>query len=310
MTIPIPHAAMVIALDGGTDRLAGMNPSSAKAIEDGILGEFFPEASEIPSDITDESFAPNIETVAGLDPDLVLQWSDRGDEIVRPLENAGLTTAALTSSTQDELEAALKMVGAAIGEDDRAERILDWHDEVRRELAELDPPEQRPSVLYFHRMAEELRVSGSDTYNDFYIELAGGTNAAAEITGRHVVEPEQVAAWDPDVILVGSFDDATVDDVAEHPAWRELTAVTERRVYQVPLGGYRWDPPSHESPLMWQWLAQLLHPDGIDVDLPEQIREHYDFLYDQQAVSDEQIREILRAELNAGTAGYDRVLRE
>ncbi len=51
VTFPVPSAAAIIALDGGIDRLAGIHPESKLAIEEGILGEFFPEARNIPSAI-------------------------------------------------------------------------------------------------------------------------------------------------------------------------------------------------------------------------------------------------------------------
>ena len=44
------------------------------------------------------------------------------------------------------------------------------------------------------------------------------------------------------------------------PVWQNVSAVRERRVYKVPLGGYRWDPPGQESPLMWHWLTDIAFP--------------------------------------------------
>src|SRR5699024_6539034 len=123
-----------------------------------------------------------------------------------------------------------------------------------------------PTILYFNRFADgELKVAGQGTYNDFYIDLVRGTNPAsgdngATGTGMVGVDVEQVLSWDPDIVLLGNFDDAMPDVVYSDPVWQDVAAVSSRRVYKVPLGGYRWDPPSHESPLTWRWLSHLAFP--------------------------------------------------
>jgi iron complex transport system substrate-binding protein len=72
VTIVIPAAALLIALDSGVSRLVGVNSSAAQATQDGILGEIFPDASRIQGDVADQSFAPNVESIVGLNPDVVV----------------------------------------------------------------------------------------------------------------------------------------------------------------------------------------------------------------------------------------------
>jgi hypothetical protein len=81
------------------------------------------------------------------------------------------------------------------------------------------------------------------------------------------VNVEQIVVWNPQVIFIGAFDDATPDDLMRLPALAGVDAVRERRVYKLPHGGYRWDPGSHESHLTWQWAAMLLHPERARFDL-------------------------------------------
>ena len=77
-----------------------------------------------------------------------------------------------------------------------------------------------------------------------------------------------------------------------------------KRVYKVPLGGYRWDPPSHESPLMWTWLSQIAFPDGTDGGLREKIVADYKYFY-RHTPTPQQIDAILSLEVNGASAGYD-----
>ena len=77
-----------------------------------------------------------------------------------------------------------------------------------------------------------------------------------------------------------------------------------RRVYKVPLGGYRWDPPSHESPLMWRWLGQVVRPGAARVDLRAEVDRYYRLYYGRTPTA-AQLRSILWSEANAGSAHYE-----
>ena len=309
ITFPMPAASLFIAVSGSPDALIGMHAASKAAIRNGILGELYPGAADIPADIALTGFAPNVEAVLALEPDLVFQWAT-SDDLIAPLENAGVRVIGLNYGTQQDLETWISLMAAAIGQPDRADRILGWHhealDALRAAVAAADLGEA-PRILYFNRLADQLRVAGSGTYNDVYIDLVGGVNAAAEVSGFVDVSAEQVLVWAPDIILVGNFDAATPADVYARPLWSELPAVVSRRVYKVPLGGYRWDPPNQESPLMWSWLAQLAHPDAFAFDLREEARDAYRMLYGAE-ITDAQLDAILQADLNRDAAGYDRFL--
>lgn len=308
VTIPIPAASMLIAVDGGTDRLAGMHHLSRSAVVEGILGEFFPEAQDVRADFVGDGFAPNVEGLLGLDPDLVIQWGTRGDDIVRPLTDAGLDVITLAYGTEEMTREWIEIMGTVTGNQDKADRLLTWRDDVlsqvQDDMAGLADGD-RPRVLYFLRFLSSLRVAGEGTYNDFYIELAGGQNPADGSSGWVDVNPEQVIAWNPEVILLNGFEsNLSPQDVYDNPLFAGVSAVQNRRVYQVPLGGYRWDPPNQESPLMWMWLAEILQPDRVDYPLRQAIADSYTWIYGQTP-SDQQIDGVLRLEANGIAAGYD-----
>lgn len=309
VTIPMPAAALLIALDGGPGRLVGIHSSSARAIRDELLGELYPQARDLRADVANDSFAPNVESIVALNPDLVVQWGDQGSQIIAPLENVGLKVVGLKYGTQDDLEASMRLLGDAIGKPERATALIEWHRSAMGEVAaKVAGAVDRPRILYFNRLKSDLKVAGTGTYNDFYISLAGGRNAAAVLPGMAPVNAEQVAAWDPDIILVGNFDGATPADVYANPAWQALSAVKARAVYQVPVGGYRWDAPNQESPLMWWWLATLAHPDLVDLDLPAEIRRRYRVVYGAEPTQG-QLQRVLRTDLNSSAPGYARFAR-
>ncbi|MBO0844006.1 MAG: ABC transporter substrate-binding protein [Nocardioides sp.] len=309
VTVPMPAASILVAVDRDASHLVGMQEESWLAMKSGILGEFFPAALGVPHDVANEEFAPNVESILALEPDVVVQWADEGNGIVAPMENAGMKVLGVTYGTQQDVNTWFRLFATMLGKPQRGEAMVakfrELTDQVRRAL----PPARsgRPSILYFNRYTDGLTVAGPQTYNDYYISLIGGTNPASgsdgvKTMGMVDVDLEQVLAWDPDLVLLGNFDSAVPDDVYSDSRWRGARAVQSRRVYKVPLGGYRWDPPSHESPLMFSWLASLAHP-GMKNHLASTIGDYYEFLYGRRP-SRKQTAAILWSKDNGGSAHY------
>jgi iron complex transport system substrate-binding protein len=310
VTVPIPASSMTIALDGSESRLVGMNPSAKQALQEGILSKFFPGALKINSDIVmGEGFAPNVETLLTLEPDVVFQWGDRGDDIVKPIEAAKLPVVLLKYGTQEDLETWIGMFGTVLGKKNRADEILAWH---RGERAALDravaaiPQEKRPKILYLYRYGDSIKIGGKNSYFDYFIKMVGGVNPAEEAPSESQINEEQLLEWDPDIILLNGFQSAvSPKDVYANGNFAGVKAVKDRRVYKMPLGGYRWDPPNQESPLMWKWLAMLAHPDAFNWNLREEIAKAYEFLYNH-VPTEEDIDGVLRMTMNADAANYGR----
>ncbi|MEO1018259.1 MAG: ABC transporter substrate-binding protein [Pseudomonadota bacterium] len=309
VTIPIPAASMFIALDGGTEHLAGMHPRSKTAVMEGVLGTFFPQSKEIPSDVVGEGFMPNVEALLALDPDLVFQWAHRGDDIIDPLLNAGLNVLTFRYGTDELARGWIEMMGTVVGNPEKSKRLIGWREEVLAEIeaqsAGLDDTE-KPRTMYFLRFLEDLRVAGDDVFQNVSIGIAGGQNPAADGAGWRSVNREQILAWDPEIILLNGFEtELTPGHVYADPVLQDVSAVRNRRIYKMPLGGYRWDPPNQESPLSWMWLAMVLHPERFDFPLRQAIAENYQWIYGQTPTS-AQIDDILRLEIHDDAAGYDR----
>ena len=310
VTIPIPAASLFMSVDGGTDKLVGMHPLSKTAIKGQILETFYPDAMSIPSDVAGPgfNFAPNVEALLSLDPDLVFQWGHLNDDIVDPLTNAGLNVALIKIGKEEFTRRWLTIMGAVTGNADKAAKMISWRDDVKAEIqTETDKiaDGDKPRVLYFMNYLSKLRVAGGKSYNNFYIDLAGGKNVAAKLGMFVEVGPEQIIDWDPEVILLNGFEKKlSPKDVYDNPLFAELSAVKNKRVYKMPLGGYRWDPPNQESPLTWLWLSMILHPERFDWDLAGRIDKNYKVMYGQ-GVSASDVNKILRVKMNMDAANYE-----
>lgn len=320
VTLPVPMAATVIALDQSSDRLVGIHPESKLAIDDEILGVIFPDLKDISSAIlaggATRGQEPDVEAIQALEPDLVIQWGAGSDlhrasedQNVAPLEKAGLDMVLIVRGPNDDyMREALDLIGGAIGQSERAQMLIDWRDQVSSEIeAGLEgvPEGDRPKAAYFFYSADELWTEGGDTFGGWQLEHVGAQNAAEEIESWGEVGAEQVMEWNPDVIFISTFEpDAHVDQIYEHEILGETTAAKTNRIYQIPVGGYRWDPASPESPLAWMWYAEVLHPEVFDFDLRAEIKEWYPKLWGHTP-TEEQIDQILQIDMNGGSAGYE-----
>lgn len=308
VSIVIPMASTVIALDGSTSKLVGMNPTAKSAVTEGILGKIFPEAKDIPSDVTAPNFVPNVEALTATNPDLVIQWGGRGNDIVAPITNAGLTAMLILYGTEELTREYMTMASTALGKPERIGELVEWRDHIQKDIeakAKTIPEDKRPNVLYVGRALSDITASGTKgNYNAWYIELVGGRNASAELNGTVSINKEQIAEWDPDVILLNAFEAKLgVDWVYNDPILSLTKAARNKRVYKMPLGGYRWDPPNQESPLSWMWAANLIQPDVFKYDVRGEMKTAYKTLYNYE-LTDADIDDILWTKQQGDAANY------
>lgn len=308
VTIPMPSASLLVAVDRSADHLAAMHNASWTAMRNGIMGTMFPAALELPHDIATQDFTANVESIRALNPDVVVQWSDA--QLIEPLEKAGLQVLGLKNSgTQEDVDAWVAMFAAMLGKPERATELKTRSD---RELAEVKSlaagrTSKGPGILYFNRFTGGLKVAGANSYNDFYIKLVGASNPPTgkdplSGSGMVGVDIEQVLRWDPEVILLGNFDAAMPQDIYSDPVWQNVAAVRSKRVYKVPLGGYRWDPPGQESALMWHWLGDIAFPQQRSA-VRDKASEYFRFLYNHE-LTDSELDKILWTAENGQSANY------
>lgn len=313
ITLPNPAAATFIAIDGSTELLVGMNEGSKRAFESGMMSVMFPEAVDISSDILSENggWMPNVEAIAALKPDLVIQWGERGDDIVAPLRNAGLPVALMVgggnAGTEELARANMKMVADITGNTEKLSKLIDWRDRVQSEITtglKQVGSHATPSILHLRSAKSRLTATGEKSYQQTFIELVGAKNVAQGAGVQSTVSVEQILEWNPDIILLSAAEtDAGLEVIYDDPLLSRLNAAVQKRVYKTPQGGYIWDSASHESPYTWMWLANLTHPDIFSFDLRHELKEGFKLLYNFD-LSDEQIDRILRIAMNGDSHGY------
>lgn len=305
-------AAFAIAAHGSPVRLVGVNDHAHSIFKRGLIGRLYPEVLDIPSDVMIGGSAPNIERLVTLNPDLVVDMRENSRDQSAAMKNAGLAVASygkVPGGVSGNIQAVLLMFGRMIGDTSRAEQIIAVMNAALKRLAGIDelPQAARPDVLLMMPFGGRFYASGGGPggiYSDF-IYAGGGRNAAEALPDFSEVTSEQIAALDPDVMLIFQSEDADPALIYEHPILGGVAAAGARRVHVVPIGANNWGSLGPDEYLSQMWLAELLHPDLLDRRLRSDMREAYAAIFDR-SFSDDILDEILRMDLNGGSAGYAR----
>ena len=232
------------------------------------------------------------ETIAMLKPDLVLdtRWYDRS-ELIEERIDCPCCAAGADFVFAGNMEH-IRLIAKIFDKEERGEELVNYLQsqiDMVKERTDAVPEEDRPTVYFAPRGAKKGfydEVEGRDfTRTEAFYEplnAAGGINVAAGVQGDTVnVAPEQIVAWNPDVIFVAwswnaSPDEETgVDFVMETPEMADVTAVKKAQVYSC-VYPYSRGTPFDRSMLNMLYMAKCMYPDKFaDISMEEYGNELY-----------------------------------
>lgn len=203
----------------------------------------------------------NVEAAAALDPDLVIMPL-KLQNYVSALEELNIPVLIVNPESHDLLVEMLTLIGKACGVEDRAKELTDYYGEQLSRMEELTKDCEEP-VVYMGANSTYLETAPKDMYQSTLIDIAGGVNAAGELEGDYwtQVSYESLLAMAPDVFILPTAAEYTVDDVKNDPQLSQLPAVVNDAVYAMPKGIEEWDSPIPSGILGTMWLTSVLHPD-------------------------------------------------
>lgn len=287
---------MVLML-GGADKLVA---TSVQAQSQPWLRRLYPRIERVPAAFN-AAGEVNVETLIGAQPDVILMAYDGSvPKWLDALSAYKVPVVLMPNSNLEGLKTTALMTGEVLGpsELEVAHAYVRYFDEnIRKVLAITSKlaANERPRVLHT-ASGGTLTVDGRHTVIDDWINIAGGVNAADVVGNGRPVTMEQVAAWNPDVVIVGTAPNplqrqAILDD----PRWREIRAVKDGKVFANPSGAYLWDRHSAEAALQVLWAAKLLHPALFaSLDVGQETKRFYAMFFHYQ-LTDAELASILNS---------------
>lgn len=263
-----------IMLDGPAQRIVSLAPSNTEILfaigaGDQVVGrdEFadYPEAAKTIESVGGSMGEYSSEAIVGLKPDLVLAAEINPPELVKQLEDLGLTVYYLKNPTTiEEMYGKLEIVGQLTGHD-----VQDLVESLKARVAAVDEKiksvTDKPVVFYEVDGTDATKpyTIGPGTFVDLLISRAGGVNFAttAGITDQYPqVSLEQIVATNPDVIVLGdSMWGTTPESVKARAGWEVLDAVKNDQIF--PFDDNLVSRPGPRLVDGLEQLAKLLHPD-------------------------------------------------
>jgi len=265
-TAPAPEFPVTVEADNGSVTLAARPEAiislSATATESlfaigaGEQVTAVDDQSDYPAEapVTDLSgFEPNVEAIAGYEPDLVIAAYDPGG-LVDGLEK--LDIPVLLQDAAPDLDTAYEQIetlGAATGNVEDAETVVD---SMETEIAELvSSSSGAEGATVYHELGPDFFSATSDTFIGSVYELFGLVNIAdaaagpADAGGYPQLSGEYIVSESPDLVVLADTVccGQTAQKVAKRPGWDQIEAVANGNIVEADDSiASRWGPRTVE----------------------------------------------------------------
>jgi iron complex transport system substrate-binding protein len=269
-----PEARPAVAAVAGTDQGLGA-----------FLGDVDPGFAGLPS--LDRAAGP--EAYAALKPDLVILKSAMKKSLGAQLGALGLRALYLDLESPDDYIRDIGELGAAFGAGDRAKLLAEYYRDVLRRAAAPAKAGPKPRVLVIQASLAgggAFDVPPKSWIQSTMVGLAGGEAVWLEANpgeGWGRVGYEQIAAWNPDVLIVIDYRDGvdkTVAALKKESRFASLACVGSGRILGFPQDWYSWDQPDTRWGLGLLWMAKALRPaDYSGMSMIDEARSFYREFY-------------------------------
>ena len=242
-----------VTIDEQPERIVSLSPSATEdlfAIDAGDQVVAVDDESDYPEGVptTDLSgYEPNVEAIAGYDPDLVVFATETGD-LGESFEALGITALQLDAPADlDGAFAQIEVLGQATG---HAAEATDLVEQLRGQVDEIVATAAgEEGLTFYHELDDTYYSVTSSTFIGQLYAMLGLENIADAAKGASSGYPqlsaEYIVEQDPDLIFLADTEccGQSATTVAERAGWGDLTAVTGDGVVELDDDvASRWGP--------------------------------------------------------------------
>ncbi|HEV7907414.1 MAG TPA: ABC transporter substrate-binding protein [Pseudonocardiaceae bacterium] len=255
-TFPVeltPPGGRSVTLAEQPSRIVSLNPTSTESLFAIGAGEqvvAVDDQSNFPADVprSDLSgFQPNVEAIAGHNPDLVVASNDTAG-LVEGLAKVKVPVLLLPAATKlDDVYTQISLLGKATGHGAQADALTrQMRDQIEKTVR--DTPKPSKDLTYYHELDDKFFTSTSKTfigqiYGQFGLhniaDSAGGTGDYPQLSAEKIVDSNPDLVFLADTKCCGQ----SAQSVGTRPGWSELAAVRKGDVVALDDDiASRWGP--------------------------------------------------------------------
>jgi iron complex transport system substrate-binding protein len=283
----VDYAGRTVTFDGPIESIASNYPISTEAIlflggEDKIIGcdgsnyanafmtSLYPKIAQA----TDIGYPWNLnmEQVVALEPSVFVTAGNNKDAADQ-LATLGVPTVCLSFETPEDFNNALTIIGELLGNEEEAATAVQYFTSMTQSITDQTQnlaDSSKPTVMFASYGAQKkyaLQTPGEGMLQNNMIEMSGGISVSADQPGGwNQISMEQVAAWNPDIVIVTSYASnvSTTDlknQIMSDDAWNVTNAKLDGKVYAFAQDWEAWDSPTPKWILGLCWLGTHIQPD-------------------------------------------------
>lgn len=258
------------------------------------LGDFFSFLRPALNQKPRLSQQASVEEIASKNPDVVLMKASHYQSIALKLDQLGVPNFTMNLESYDQWKSELTQLGKLLKNTARASELVGFYQSRLNAITARTgslPSSERKRVLVLQGMFSDntysYKIAPDDWMQTWMVEQAGGipvwkgANKAAN--GWSTVSFEQIAAWDPQIIILVSYNTPSskyVAQIAQSKLWEGLDAVKNHQVLASPSDMMSYIQPVASWILGLQWMAKEIHPSLFkDMDMKREVQSFYKDFY-------------------------------
>ncbi len=228
----------------------------------------------------------SVETYAGYKPDVFIFKSSMKSSLGKGLEDLGFKVLYLDLESPEDYYKDITAVGKLFGLETRANALIQYYKTKVSFVQNLHKPEKLPKVLVVQYTADGLMVPPDSWIQTRMIAMAGGIpiwKGSNPGSGWAKVSPEQLQAWNPDIMLVINYrEDAKLaaQKILNDKAYKTITAIKTGKVFGFAQDFYSWDQPDTRWILGLLWVAKKINPENTQtIQIKEEAFAFFNYFY-------------------------------
>lgn len=249
----------------------------------------------------------NIEEIIKVHPDVIFSMGNLAKSDIDASEKIQQQTGIpviMVDGSLTKLDKAYEFIGSILNEKSKAKELGDYCSKTITDITaqvEKIPADKKLKVYYAEGLAG-LETDPKGSFHTEVLDFVGGINIAEvpvqQGFGRAQISKEQLLSWNPDIILAGYDKDAGgggFNSIKTDTALKGIKAIAGNKVYQIPSMPYDWfdRPPSVNRIIGVKWLANLLYPDYVKLDIKKEVTAFYDKFYHHK-LTDKEFNDLLK----------------